>query len=116
MIAKKKQTRLKPIGRTPSARVKERGDSIGRTVKGKKPRQTRIKDMMGPKILPRTKPKVKISGVGGAAVGGALAGLSQEAIIKAVKKLMRDAKPTGRPKRKFGPITPKRGKPKFMKK
>ena len=25
-------------------------------------------------------------------------------------------KPSGRPKRKFGPITPKRGKPKFMKK
>ena len=92
-------------------------------------KKTKLKKPKG-----RLKPKVKISGVSGAAVGGALAGLSSEAILDAVKKLMKNARPTGRPKtpgkpkpkkkfgptpkfkKKFGPITPKRGKPQFMKK
>ena len=112
MIAKKKQTRLKPIGRTPKARVSERGDSIGR--------------------LGRRPSKPKRNPLGGVAAS-ASKGMATAAMKKAAMELARRRKPSGRLdkndmdraldmiknkklKKKFGPITPKRGKPQFMKK
>jgi hypothetical protein len=100
-IAKKKQTRLKPIGRTPKARVKERGDSIGRTVK--RPKILRLDAPLPGKPRTKKRPKPKIKGIG-SLVGGAAASVLKTATNKS------------KPKKKFGPITPKRGKPQFMKK
>ena len=88
------------------------GSTIGRKVvrpprppKGK-PRDPMIKILLAPKPSgpPRTKkrPKPKIKGLG-SLVGGAAASVLKTAAGKS------------KPKKKFGPITPKRGKPQFMK-
>jgi len=75
MIAKKKETRLKPIGRTPKARVSERGDSIGRV--GRRPSK--------PKRTP----------LGGVAAS-ASKGMATAAMKKAAMELARRQKPSGR--------------------
>lgn len=87
MIVKKKPTRLKPIGRTPSARVKERGDSIGRKVikpprPTRKPRDAFSKVLMAPEPqTPRTtkRPKPKFSKGVGSLLGGAAASVLKTA-------------------------------------
>jgi len=112
MIAKKKQTRLKPLSPTVKKRLKERGEPIGRTVK----RPPKKRDRMGPKILrleaplpgkPRTKKRPKLKGVS-KGLGSLVGGVAGSVLKKAAGK--------PKPKKKFGPITPKRGKPQFMKK
>ena len=99
MIAKKKQTRLKPIGRTPKARVSERGDSIGRV--GRRPSK------------PARKP------LGGVAAG-ASTGMATAALNKAAMELARRQKPSGRLNkddmdRALDMIKGKKGKPSDLK-
>jgi len=70
----KKETRLKPIGRTPKARVSERGDSIGRV--GRRPS------------------KSKRTPLGG--IASASKGMATGAMKKAAMELARRRKPSGR--------------------
>tara|TARA_R100001440_G_scaffold24065_1_gene39111 strand:+ start:116 stop:457 length:342 start_codon:yes stop_codon:yes gene_type:complete len=109
MIAQKKQTRFKPLTPTAKKRLQERGDSIGRKVKGKTP--TRLKDRMGPRTSKSPKKTI-----GSLMSEGMSKVMATNAMKKAARELAKRVKPSGRSKRKFGPITPKRGKPGFMKK
>jgi len=111
MIAQKKQTRFKPSTPTAKKRLQERGESIGRKVKGKTPTQTRIKDKMGPRTSKSPKKTI-----GSLMSEGMSKVMATNAMKKAARELAKRVKPSGRSKRKFGPITPKRGKPGFMKK
>ena len=129
MIAKKKPTkRGEPISPKVKAKVSERGTPIGRKVvrpprppRGK-PRDAMSKILMAPKqsgpprTKDRTKPKSPKKTIGSLMSEGMSKGMATNAMKKAAMKLAKRGKPSGRPKRKFGPITPKRGKPKFMKK
>ena len=117
MIAKKKQTRLKPLSPTVKKRLKERGEPIGRTVK----RPPKKRDRMGPKILrleaplpgkPRTKkrPKPKIKGLG-SLVGGAAGSVLKKAAgalgkkdLDKLKELFKDQKGNIKPRKFRKPI------------
>ncbi len=104
-IAKKKPTkRLKPLSPKVKKRLKERGEPIGRTVK-RPPKILRLDAPLPGKPRTKKRPKLKRVSKGlGSLVGGAAASVLKTAAGKS------------KPKKKFGPITPKRGKPQFMKK
>ena len=91
MIAKKKQTRLRPLSPTAKKRLKERGESIGRkVVRPPRPPRGKSRDICSKVLMapepqaPRTtkRPKSKFSKGVGSLLGGAAASVLKTAAGK----------------------------------